>query len=223
MRQLKWLIAIALPFFLGFTNIFLLISPAFLRWEYNQPNFPADPYGLTREQRLELAPPAVEFLASWERPEDAIRLLEAQTLDGEPLYNQRELDHMVDTKRRTDIIRLVAIVAGVIVVGGTAVLAGRKGSRPIAWAGLWHGAVLTAAILGAISAYILLAWDSFFTRFHELLFPAGTWTFAYTEALIRMFPEKFWFDVGILLGVGTLTEAALIGAVARWLGRREGN
>jgi integral membrane protein (TIGR01906 family) len=220
-QVLLWLIPLAMPFFLGFTNIGLLISPAFLRWEYNKASFPADRYGMTRGQRIELATVAVEFLASYERPDQAIRRLEAQTLDGEPLYNQRELNHMVDTKVRTDIMRTVSWVTGAVVVGGTALSASRKKSRRAAWQGLLNGAVVTVVILGAISAYILIDWGSFFTRFHELLFPAGTWTFRYNEALIRLFPEKFWFDVGILLGVGTLVEALVIGAVAFVLGRRQ--
>ena len=216
------LASLALPFFLGFTNSFLLIGPWFLRWEYNKPNFPPDRYGFTRQARLTLALPAVEFLASWERPEKAIRLLEEQTWDARPLYNQRELDHMVDTKRRTDIIRIMAWVTGVIVVGGTAVRAWRPeaNDRTAAWRGLFNGAALTAVILGAISLYILVGWDSFFTRFHQLLFPPGTWTFAYSETLIRLFPEKLWFDVGLMLGVGTLIEAILIALVAYLLGRR---
>jgi uncharacterized membrane protein len=129
---------------------------------------------------------------------------------------------MVDTKVRTDILRTVAWIAGAVVIGGTILLAWRRETRPTAWRGLLNGAVVTVLVLGAISAYILIGWDSFFTRFHELLFPAGTWTFGYDEGLIRLFPEKFWFDVGLLLGVGTLVEALVVGAVALLAGRRSG-
>lgn len=217
---LVWLVALALPFFLGFMNIRLLITPFFLEWEYNKANFPPDRYGFSQEQRRELATVAIQFLASPQRPDEAIRMLEAQTVENEPLYNQRELDHMVDTKVRTDILFRVMWGAGIIILAGVFTLARRPESRPAAWQGLWNGAVLTAVILGAILAYIVIGWDSFFTRFHELLFPAGSWTFAYSEGLIRLFPEKFWFDVGLMIGVGTLVEAVLIGAAAYLLGRR---
>jgi integral membrane protein (TIGR01906 family) len=219
-HPLAWLVTLALPVLLGFMNIRLLISPAFLRWEYNKPNFPADRYGFTKQERLELAPVAVEFLASPESPDGAIRLLREQSYDGEPLYDQRELDHMVDVKRRTDIMFRMMWAAGAIVVLGTAVLAWRPRTRPAAWQGLFNGSILTGLILAAILAYILIGWNSFFTRFHELLFPPGTWTFDYSTTLIRLFPEKFWFDVGVLIGAGTLVDAALIGLVAHWLGRR---
>jgi len=219
-HPLAWLVTLGLPILLGFMNIRLLISPAFLRWEYNKPNFPADRYGFTKEERLELAPVAVEFLASPESAEEAIRLLREQTYDGEPLYDQRELDHMVDVKQRTDIMFRMMWAAAAVVVLGTAALAWREQTRPAAWQGLFNGAVLTGVILAAILAYILIGWDSFFTRFHELLFPPGTWTFDYSTTLIRLFPEKFWFDVGVLIGGGTLVDAVLIGVVAHWLGRR---
>jgi integral membrane protein (TIGR01906 family) len=147
-------------------------------------------------------------------------MLEAQTAEGGPLYNQRELDHMVDTKVRTDIIFQVMWGAGAIVLLGVLALARRRETRPAAWRGLFNGAVLTAAILVAILAYILIGWDSFFTRFHQLLFPPGSWTFAYSEGLIRLFPEKFWFDVGVLIGGGTLAAAVAIGALAYLPGRR---
>ena len=224
MKKVKWLIAICLPFFLGFTNIILIANPVFLRWEYLKPTFPPDRYGLSSGQRVELATVAVEFLNSWEPPEKAIHLLTEQTLEGKPLYKQRELDHMVDTKVRTDLIRLAAIGTGVIVVGGTLLLAIKPATRAAAWSGLFNGSVLTAGILGAISAYILIGWRSFFTRFHELLFPPGTWTFAYSDSLIRLFPEKFWFDIGVILGVGTLVQALLVGSIAYWLGlqKRDG-
>ena len=73
---LSWLITLALPFFLGFMSIRLLITPTFLRWEYGKPNFPPDRYGFSQEQRLDLATVAIEFLASSERPEQAIRMLD---------------------------------------------------------------------------------------------------------------------------------------------------
>lgn len=214
-RALTWLMTLSMPFFLGFSSIHILIGPAFLRWEYNKPNFPPDRYGFSQEERIELASVAVEFLASSAPPEEAIELLEEQSWQGEPLYNQRELSHMIDTKKLTDVIRIVAWITGAIVIGGAAGLASRKEAGAwVALEGLLNGSFLTTGILAAISLYILVGWQSFFTRFHQLLFPPGTWTFAYSEGLIRLFPEKLWFDVGVLLGVGTLAEAILIGAAA---------
>ena len=68
------------------------------------------------------------------------------------------------------------MITGIIVVAGTIYLARQKqtGGPRQAWNALFNGAVLTTTILGAISLYILVGWESFFRRFHELLFPAGT-------------------------------------------------
>ena len=55
-----------------------------------------------------------------------------------------------------------------------------------------------------------LAWEFFFIQFHELLFPPGTWVFARTDSLIRLFPEQFWFDVGVLISGGALLAGILV-------------
>jgi len=65
----------------------------------------------------------------------------------------------------------------------------------------------------------VLAWSTFFVQFHELLFPPGTWTFAYSDSLIRLFPEKFWFDFGVLLSVLAFSLGLIVtglGWILRW-------
>jgi uncharacterized membrane protein len=57
-------------------------------------------------------------------------------------------------------------------------------------------------------------------QFHELLFPPGTWTFAYTDSLIRLFPEQFWFDIGVLISVSTLILGSLVALIGYVMSRR---
>ena len=54
-------IVIAMPFFLGLTNIRLIISPAYPRMEYAKASFPEDSFGFSQEQRLDLALVAVDY------------------------------------------------------------------------------------------------------------------------------------------------------------------
>ena len=75
----------------------------------------------------------------------------------------------------------------------------------------------TIILLAAIAIFILVGWSLFFTTFHELLFPPGTWTFYLTDSLIRLFPEKFWFDVGVIISVGTLLEGVIVMLIGRYL------
>jgi integral membrane protein (TIGR01906 family) len=78
----------------------------------------------------------------------------------------------------------------------------------------------TVIILAVIALLILVAWPIFFVQFHELLFPPGTWTFAYTDSLIRLFPEQFWFDIGVLISVSTLALGVLAAAIGYFMSRR---
>ena len=75
----------------------------------------------------------------------------------------------------------------------------------------------------AIALAILIAWPIFFTQFHQLLFPPETWTFAYSDSLIRLFPEQFWFDIGVLVSVGTLVLGVLVTLVGYFMSRRGAN
>jgi integral membrane protein (TIGR01906 family) len=227
-----------MPFFLGFSTVRLIINGAevYLNYEYRKADFPQDlqqytqlqqqQLGLTPlsvEQRMELASVAVKYLQRPEPAEEVIYLLEEQRLprDGAgPLYNAEEISHMIDVKNLTDIIaRLNWILGGIVIVGIVALVA-RPSTRAEGYRALFYGGVATTLALVFIGLFILLAWNIFFVQFHELLFPPGTWTFAYSDSLIRLFPEKFWFDFGVLFSGMALLSGLIVGALGYLLLRR---
>lgn len=217
MKLLRTLIILALPLVLGLGTIRLLMSEAFLVYEYSKPDFPPDPAGFTQADRLSYARVALEYI----RTTAPISLLADQRLpDGRPLYNERELSHMVDVQRLANQLLLVTWVAGGIVVVGGALLAWQPETRPLLASALLGGAALTILILLGILLLVLVGWNTFFVGFHNLFFAPGTWQFALTDTLIRLFPERFWFDVALLIGLGTLVEAVVIGSIAWLWGRR---
>ena len=61
---LSWLVALLVPLALIGLGLRLLLSSAFLQFEYNMPYFPADEYGFTKDDRLRWAPYAVEYLVN---------------------------------------------------------------------------------------------------------------------------------------------------------------
>jgi integral membrane protein (TIGR01906 family) len=236
-KLIRWLVIVAMPFFLGFTWITLVISPAYPKWAYSRPNFPPDldsrfvsparvaQLGLvpmTQADRLELALVSVAYLESWGKPEEMIWMLDEQVLPytGEPLFNDQELSHMIDVKRLTDAIRLGAIGTAVIVIAGLFILLKNPQTRADGYKAIFQGGLATTIILFALAAFIGLGWSIFFVQFHELLFPPGTWTFAYTDGLIRLYPEIFFFYVGLILSLGTLLWGVVTTGVGWWLMRR---
>ncbi len=215
-RFVEVLIAVALPIVFLAVSLRAVTGHWLVRWEYGKADFPPDPYGLTTEERVRLADACVDYLTTGAGID---RLADLRLPDGRPAFNDRELAHMVDVKRVLGGILWAGLIAGLVVVGGTAALAARPTTRPRASAGLLSGSLLTLVLLLGIGGLMLTQWNVFFTGFHELLFPPGTWTFPTSDTLIRLFPERFWMDVGMVV-VGSITIQAVTVGLGAFLWQR---
>jgi integral membrane protein (TIGR01906 family) len=208
----KWLIAILIPFFILFTVARILISPLFLQLEYRMPRFPDDTYGFTLEDRLEYAPFAVKYILN---SEGIDYLGDLKFDNGNDLYSERELSHMVDVKDLVVIGKGIWI--GMVLVFIIFGLLSWKNNL-IDWFkdSVSFGGLLTVSALALISLIGLLSFDAIFTTFHQIFFEDGTWTFYYSDTLIRLFPVRFWQDVivfELVLSIGT--------GLGLWLGLRK--
>ena len=211
---LRAYLTVALPLVLVLLNARLLMSNAFLRWEYNRSGFPPDPFGFTTEDRLTHAPPALAYLFN-----DAdIDFLGDQTFpDGSPLYNERELRHMHDVKVVTGQLMTFGIIVVALFALSAIALAWQPATRPALQRGLLQGSVFTLALLVALIGFVAVSFNTFFVQFHALFFEGGSWLFLYSDTLIRLFPERFWIDAFVLVFSGALIEALVIGGAAwRW-------
>lgn len=220
--MLRWLIALTLPIVIILLSARVMVNTWYPRFEYTKADFPPDSYGFTQADRLELGAVCINFLNASEPPEEAIRMLVELRLPGtdQPLFNLYELSHMIDVKRLTDILWRVLLAAGIVVVAGLAGLLVRRATRRDGYAALFVGGALTTGLLVVLIALVLLSWRWFFIAFHDVFFAAGTWTFNWTDSLIRLFPDRFWFDAGVLLVGGALAMAIMVAVVGFVLGRR---
>jgi integral membrane protein (TIGR01906 family) len=177
------------------------------------PNFPEDPYGLTFQDRLKWAPLALYYVKS---QEDISFLGGQQFEDGLPLYNERELRHMVDVQKLTRIVLYVGVIGWLVMVG----------LGIWAWRGTWwdnykmmltNGGVLTVVLIVLLIFIVMINFVSLFTYFHRIFFEGDTWLFHPSDTLIRLFPLIFWRDIFIFAGVFTL-----VGGLVLWyiFGRR---
>ncbi len=220
MTIVRWLVILAMPFFLGLGTIRAIIAWDYPAFEYNR--IAPDMFGFTNEQRLELARGTLEYLQRSEPASEVIYMLRDLRFPGTDtsLYVESEISHMIDVKVVADGMRNVATIAGLIVVIGLAIQLIPARTRPYGWRTLMLAGLATIILLALIALSILLFWDVFFVQFHELLFPPGTWTFAYTDSLIRLFPEQFWFDIGVLITVTTLLLGILAASIGYVMVRR---
>lgn len=221
----RWLVVFAIPFFLTLITLRILISwnsPSYPEFEYRR--ISSDRYGFSDEQRLDFATATLEYLRRSEPADAVIFLLEDLRLPDTdvPLYNQREIGHMLDVKNLADTFRRIMWVVAVVVVGGLIFLIARINTRLDGYRALFQGGLLTTGILLVMLVLILLAWGLVFTQFHELLFPPETWTFSYTDSLIRLFPEKFWFDFGLIWAGAIFIEGFILTIVGYLLLKRSG-
>ena len=196
-------VTIALPILFIMLNVRLAMSPAFLNFEYDRPDFPVDFYGFTQQDRLHYAPYAIDYLLNGE---DITFLGDLKFEDGTSLFNARELRHMRDVKTLTQIAYIGAVVMGAL-AAGAGYLLWRRGRL---YAALFRGALVTLALIVAVVLGAILSWDVFFTGFHTLFFESDTWYFAYSDTLIRLFPEQFWFDAALLIGGLAVIEALIV-------------
>lgn len=204
---LRLFLTLAVPVLLTLASVRIVMSPLFLQLEYNRPGFPNDIYGFTREDRLHYAPFAVNYLLNGEE----IDYLGSLTFaDGSPLYTARELQHMVDVKIVTQAAFLF-LAALLVITALLGVWLWRDSDRRVVlYQGLFNGAVLTLGLIAMIVVGAVIAWDVFFTTFHQLFFAQGTWIFQFSDTLIRLFPEQFWFDAALTIGVLTVIGAVVI-------------
>ncbi len=220
MKFIKILASIAViilvPVFLLMTSIRILINPDYPLVEYQMPGFPDDPFGFTSEERLNYARNSVEYLLN---NEPISFLGELKMADGSPLYNDRELSHMLDVKILVQgMLRAWWIILVVLLLIG--VLAWR-----LHWLGgfflqiVWGGWA-TLALVGFLVLSTFLDFSALFTGFHRIFFTGDTWLFYTSDSLIRLFPERFWSDAFIYIGIFTIAGALIAIFGGRMLSRR---
>lgn len=208
----SWLVTLTIPLLLLMTSIRLLLNPLFLEIEYRTPNFPADPYGFTFEERLKWSKISLEYLLN----DAGIDFLaELKFADGSPLYIDRELSHMLDVKILVQqmIVGWYVVLALLVVI---ALIAWQVKGLPDFWTAVTRGGWLTLGLIAAILLSIAVSFSALFTGFHRIFFEGESWIFLYSDTLIRLFPLRFWQDAFIILGVFTIIQAL----VFIYIGRR---
>jgi integral membrane protein (TIGR01906 family) len=219
-RWLRWiqrLLVLTLPLLLLAVNLRLVTGHWFVRWEYRRAGFPPDPFGLSTAERIRLAEVCQDYLA---RNADISLLADLQLPGGEPAFNQRELRHMEDVQAVYLDLTIAGAIAALIWIGGAAAFVASGRARNVIPIVLLQGSLFTLGLLVAVAAFMLISWGQFFTTFHRLFFEGSTWLFPPSDTLIRLFPNRFWIDIGAAI-VGLLVIDALAVGVAGWIWRRK--
>ena len=207
----RWLLQVLIPVVLVLTSVRLLLTRGFIRLEYGLPGFPEDRYGFTQTDRLQQAPIALDYLLN----DAGIDFLGDLTFaDGSPVYNQRELGHMVDVKMVVRGALRIWWIGGLLALGLGLLIWRYAGASALA-VSLQGGSKVTLWLMLAIFLGLVLAFSVLFVGFHQVFFDPNTWTFLFSDTLIRLFPERFWQVAFGAVTLGTGAMAGALWAVAR--------
>ncbi len=208
-------VTILVPVFLLMTSIRLLLLPVFTELEYQRPGFPADPYGFTLQDRLKWSRISVDYLTNTA----GLDFLADQKLDEKtPLYNERELSHMLDVKNLVQFMLIAWPLVGIAILG-IGLFAIRSGWQREYWLAVSRGGWAAVWFIVTVLAGVAVSFNALFTAFHRIFFSGDTWLFLYTDSLIRLFPMDFWRDAFIVMGVLMFTG----GLAAGFFGRSQAN
>ncbi len=212
---IRMILLLCTPLLLLLSNLYLVATPAFIRYEYGKAGFPpADVY--SPEERHVLAEATLHYLRSAE----GAGSLEGLALEGNPVYNEREIKHLVDVKW---------VMGGAFLVHGTCVVlvclalfaSWRQGLWKIVFRSVYEGCCVLLGSLAVIGFLAYFSFDLFFTAFHRLFFSGDSWLFAFSDTLIQLFPVSFWMDATWALALLAVGECIVVGGVAYVLYRRK--
>jgi integral membrane protein (TIGR01906 family) len=221
---MKWLVRIfqsllvlIVPFVILMTSVRIMLTSLTIDVEYRLPNVPVDSYGFTQSQRTTYAKLAVKYLTN----SQGISFLADQTFpEGESLYNERELSHMLDVKILVQKMIIVWYVAsGLILVMG--LIAWRIRKSKDFWLALHNGGWATLILILGILVAAMINFDSLFTIFHRIFFTGDTWLFYYSDTLIRLFPMEFWLNMFIALGLFVILFSVFLIILGKHLAKRK--
>ena len=141
----------------------------------------------------------------------------AVELNGSPVLNERERQHMRDVRGVFAGFYVVAMGAAVVLAAAFLLTRSRE-ARARLWRRLCRTgtAIVVVTIVGG--GLGVLFFDAAFEAFHELFFPPGSFLFdPRTDRLVQLFPDQFWSETTIAVGAVIIVLGLLLRVLA---GRR---
>ena len=137
----------------------------------------------------------------------------------EPLFTDREAIHFRDVR---DLLNRVYALQGILTVVAlavviAAVVAGARGRYDLTAIILTRvrqsaiGTVIALAAIGIFAAFG--GFNALFLQFHLISFSNDLWQALPTDRMILLFPEVFFLQATLLIGVATIAEMAIL-----WVG-----
>ncbi len=137
---------------------------------------------------------------------------------GEAFYDAAERGHLGDART---LLGIFLVAGGISIAGIGAVLGRRAASRGATWTVVSRAGLITAIVVIVAGVISLVAFDSLFTLFHRVFFPAGNWSFdPATQRLVQLYPFTFWQIASAALGALVFLLGLGAWLLGRWAAHR---
>jgi integral membrane protein (TIGR01906 family) len=214
--------ALLLPIFLILFNTTYITNSEWL-YDYGWwRNDIANVSGLTTEQLNSGADQIKEYFSN------DVEFLDLVVTSGGrefSLYEEREVLHMVDVKALMQAVFAITWWSGfmllLLLAVGLIVL--KQDVFPLLLRSLKWSAIGTAVFLVVFGGTAAIDFGWLFTQFHFLSFANDLWLLdPYNDYLLIMFPQQFFFEATLFIGLLTVIDFGLVTWAARVARRRLG-
>ena len=134
--------------------------------------------------------------------------------EEEALFTAEETIHMTDVRNLVRAMFTVQILAVASVLTLVVVMIMLWPVRVLA-AAMLYGATLTVGFLVSVGFLATVGFDAAWSQFHGIAFTNDFWQLdPDTDHLIQMYPEAFWQEVTLAIGLLLTLQAAVMAAVS---------
>ena len=133
------------------------------------------------------------------------------------LFNEREVLHMKDVKVLMKLAYRTQEITGtyMVIFSLAGLLLWKKKFLPTLARYSVIGGFVTVGLVLFVGLISFVGFSNLFTAFHVVSFSNDLWILdPRTDYLIRMFPEGFFFDATLWIGIATILEASLVVLIA---------
>ncbi len=132
-----------------------------------------------------------------------------QNMLDQNFFSMQAVSHLKDVKDLLQVSNGLFALSSVAVSVISASLILKKQFK-ILLKSLLTSSIITAVLIAALGLGAATAFDSFFLKFHQILFANTLWLFPADDNLIKLFPQQFFVEFANRLALNIFISSAII-------------